>query len=115
MSTWTNERGNECVNTFFGDDRDRYHYDAKLIPRGYRQYDTEQDAWYFGVWVHVEDRVVVTWAEGDETIVSCPDVETFKAELKHMAEFYGDPPPAFRVIDADGTLTHIYDKRPEAP
>jgi hypothetical protein len=52
--------------------------------------------------------------EGDLIIVDCPTVESFKAELAHMAEFYGEPPPAFVVIDTDtGNVTEVYDKRPE--
>ena len=35
--------------------------------------DTDQDAWYFGVWVHPITRRVVTYAEGDVTIVD-PEV-----------------------------------------
>ena len=30
-----------------------------------------------------------------------------------MAEFYGDPPPAFKAIDKDGTITHHFDERSE--
>ncbi len=37
---------------------------------------------------------------------------TLRAELAHMAEFYGEPPPAFRCMDAAGNWTHIYDERP---
>jgi hypothetical protein len=81
---------------------------------GWRQYDTTNAAWYFGVWVHIGDRKIVTFAEGDLITVDCPTVETFKAELDHMAEFYGDSPPAFTVIDTElGKVTAIYDLRPD--
>jgi hypothetical protein len=50
---YTNERGNTVTNNFFLE-RDRYHYDFAVCTtdKGWAQYDTEQDAWYFGVWVH---------------------------------------------------------------
>jgi hypothetical protein len=95
-------------------DADRYRFDFKYCKRenGWRQYDTNQDAWYFGVWVHEGDRVTVTYCEGDLTMTHSPDGDTFRRELASMAEFYGDPPPAAVAIDADGKRTEYYDTRP---
>jgi len=109
-----NEHGNVITRRFFLD-RTRYYYDFGECSsaNGWQQYDTAQDAWYFGVWVHVEERKVLTWAEGDETLVECPSLESFRAQLDSMAEFYGDPPPAFTVIDFETeTITEVYDTRP---
>ncbi len=108
-----NEKGNIVERSFRRGDR--YHFDFKEChpSKGWKQYDTDQDAWYFGMWVHVEKRQILTYAEGDITLVKCPITESFKAELKAMADFYGPPPPAFTVIDMNGTVTRIYDKRPE--
>ena len=109
---WINERGNTVTDEFVGDS-DRYQYDNALLPRGFAQYDTEQDAWYFGCWVHVGKREIWTYAEGDLSVVRCPTVDSFRAELAHMAAFYGDPPPAFVVLDVDAkTRTEHYDTRP---
>jgi len=110
----TNERGNTIERAFYCN-RERYHYDFKACRRkdGWKQYDTEQDAWYFGVWVHLEKRVIVTFAEGDETRVTCPDDLSLKAELMSMESFYGEPPPAAIGVDADGTVTQYFDPRPE--
>ena len=107
-----NSRGNLVHRLHAGGDR--YHFDVKECSPsdGWKQYDTKQDAWYFGVWVHVEKRMTVTYAEGDLTVVVCPTRETFCAELKDAAECYGDPPPAFTTIDADGGVTHYFDERP---
>ncbi len=109
----TNERGNVMVSRFVGPNRERYHYDfeACAASKGWTQYDTSQDAWYFGVWVHPVDLLVLTFAEGDETLTTCATPESFKAELASMADFYGDPPPAIRVIHSDGSRTDIYDER----
>lgn len=41
------------------------------------------------------------------------DQEGFAAEIQSMEAFYGPAPPAFRVIDREGTLTYIHEKRPE--
>lgn len=117
MSTqqWTNERGNKVTDRFIVDgDRYAFDFDICTSEKGWKQYDTDQDAWYFGVWVHLEKRQVITYAEGDHIVVDCPTVESFKAELDHMESVYGPPPPAFKVIDAEtGTLTEFYDERPK--
>ena len=109
----TNERGN-IIERSFESESDRYKYDFELCKAkdGWIQYDTDQDAWYFGIWVNPDKRVILTYAEGDLTRCTCPTEDSYHAELKSMADCYGDPPPAFKVIDSDGTLTHYYDKRP---
>ena len=111
-----NERGNKVYRLFVGPNADRYHFDFKVctVDQGWEQFDTDQDAWYFGVWVHVERRLTVTYAEGDLTVVSCPTLETFRFELKDAEEFYGAPPPMAIGIDEHGHVTEFYDERPTA-
>ena len=95
--------------------RERYHYDFKKCKRfdGWVQFDTRQDAAYFGIWVHPEKRQIITWCEGDEITETCETETEYHEKLKSMAACYGDPPPAFRAISLDGTVTHYFDKRPE--
>lgn len=117
MSTWTNKQGNTVTSRFVNHDgeADRYRYDFTLCRSsdGWKQYDTDQDAPYFGVWYHTERRETVTYAEGDEIRVKCPTAESFRAELDDMARCYGAPPPAFITYgeDEDGRLvrTEHYD------
>jgi hypothetical protein len=90
----------------------RYTYDEALCAAGWQQYDTKQDAYYFGKWVQVIERKMFCYAEGDRTLVTCPTPEAFAAELQDMAAFYGDPPPSFIVIDTAGRVTAVYDQRP---
>ncbi len=116
-STHENERGNTVKAWFVGPYHERYHWDfGPCGPEtGWKQYDTSQDAPYFGVWVHPEERKILTFAEGDLTLVECPTLDTFKAELDNAAGFYGDPPPAFRLVDTKtGQVTYLYDERPTA-
>ena len=107
-----NERGNTIEDDFFCD-RDRYYYDHRL-GQDWHQYDTWQDAHYFGVWVNVKKRQILTYAEGDVSLVKCLDQEHLRTELKSMEEFYGAPPPAAIAIGLDGTRTKYYDTRPSA-
>ena len=101
------------VRKWFTEDGNRYKVDRVCrSSAGWRQYDTREDAWYFGIWIHIADRKVVTYAEGDIREETCPDVETFRGILAEMDAFYGDPPPAFTTIDLDGSVTHYVEERP---
>ncbi len=108
-----NERGNIERRSFVPGDRYKYDFEICHHSKGWVQYDTKQDSWYFGIWVHPERRLIFTYAEGDVTLTLCTSEESYHQELKHMAAFYGTPPPAYTVISDDGTITNIYDKRPE--
>lgn len=114
-NSWENEQGNTVHMLTVARGNDRYYYDFKACKSedGWKQFDTDQDAWYFGVWVHMEKMITVTYAEGDETIVECETKESFKDELQSMIDFYGDPPPAFRHIAQNGQVTDYYDERPD--
>ena len=110
----TNERGNTVTQTFHAN-RNRYAYDGRLCAAagGWVQFDTREDAWYFGVWVHPGRRLVLTFAEGDEILTECPTEASYHAELAHLADFYGEPPPFATAIDADGTVTQYVAERPQ--
>lgn len=105
-----NSHGNLIVHRFLVD-CDRYYFDAKLTKAdGWTQYDTDQDAWYFGIWVNVTRREIVTYAEGDYYWTKAVTNEMLADELRDMAEFHGDPPPFAIVYDAaNGTRTECYD------
>jgi len=87
---------------------DRYYFDFHKCTKkdGWIQYDTSQDAHYFGIWVHPKKMEIVTYAEGDVSVVKCKDKESFKAEIKYMNEFYGNPPPAFTAISEKGIIEY---------
>ena len=90
----------------------RYAYDSKLCEAGWKQYDTDQDASYFGCWVHLEQRKTMCYYEGDRILVVCPTTESFKAELEDMERFYGPAPAAFTHYATDGQVTQVFDPRP---
>ena len=114
-NTWANDRGNAVSSAFVGS-CDRYVFDSKLCTadNGFEQFDTDQDAHYFGVWVNRKEMVTVTYAEGDLTLVACASLEGFKAEIADAEEFYGKAPPMAIGIDLDGAVTEFYDDRVSA-
>lgn len=95
--------------------QDRYVFDFELCQSsdGWIQFDTSQDASYFGVWCNPKKLETVTYAEGDVTLVQCQGAAGYNRELTDMSEFYGSPPPAFIGIDNDGQVTHYIDERPQ--
>ena len=118
-----NDRGNIIERSFAS--LDRYHFDFNVCTpsKGWKQFDTKQDASYFGVWVNIEARKVLTYCEGDITRVDCPTIESFRAELEDLEKFYGPPPPAWITCDGigasngkivpEGNVTYYYDERPK--
>ncbi|MBI9082705.1 MAG: hypothetical protein JEZ11_03850 [Desulfobacterales bacterium] len=109
----TNSRGNIIERSFDGQ-TDRYAFDMGRCSRanGWIQYDTQQDASYFGVWVNMETRQTVTFCEGDIIEVTCLDKASFKAELDDAAQFYGPPPPAMVTYDKNWNRTEYFSERP---
>ena len=90
-NTWENKLGNKVTDLGLFLHIDRYIFDSEYCAseKGWKQYDTTQDASYFGIWVHLEDRLILTYCEGDLTLVDCPDNEHLKAELNAMAKTCG--------------------------
>ncbi|BBQ29450.1 MULTISPECIES: hypothetical protein [Aeromonas] len=85
---------------------DRYYYDRTLLAQGWQQYDTEEDAWYFGIWIHTEKLETFTYAEGDTNHVIAPNVEAFRTELARLYQFHPQA-PAFICINREvGIVTH---------
>ena len=112
---WRDEEADQRIG-FCGGDRYRYDFDDKFR-KEWEQFDTHQDAWYFGVWVNIKERKTFTYAEGDRTLVECPTLESFKAELADAERFYGAPPPAFICFDTNEKgqweRTEVYADRPK--
>lgn len=107
----TNERGNK-IQHLFESNYDRYKFDfGHCKGKDWLQFDTSQDAWYFGVWVNKAERKIVNYCEGDVYITTCPTVESFNEEIKAMCEFY-DEGYIFKVIDgANKLLTFRQDRK----
>ena len=63
---------------------DRYLYDFGLcsVANGWAQFDTAQDASYFGNWINPDRRMMFSYAEGDTTLVECETDEEFAAHVR---------------------------------
>ena len=66
----------------------RYMFDSRLTAgKGWAQVDNVQDASYFGQWANPYQRKLVSYCEGDITIVRCDTDDEFVAELRAWCSF----------------------------
>lgn len=80
---------------------DRYPFDfSKEFKRGWKQYDTRQDAHYYGVWYNPESMQALEYCEGDVYLMTCETWDEFIQYLHSMDEFHGSAPPC--AVGGDG-------------
>lgn len=89
----------------------RYVFDfaEEFTSTGWIQFDTDQDAEYFGKWVNPTTMQTLCYAEGDWTLVECMTVEAYNTEVRECIEFF-EPAPAFVVIDDHSVTRHYQDQ-----
>jgi len=91
---------------------ERYEIDFSMTA-GWLQYDTDQDASYFGVWVNPESLQTLTFAEGDYSLCEHKTAASYNAELARMGEFYAAGFIAKAIDTATGDLTVYQQNRAE--
>ena len=103
----TSTAGNR-LQSFFCDD-ERYSFD--FLPgifkqSGWYQFDTQQDAPYYGTWVNPRLQAVILYCEGDINVIDCETPEAYRAEIKSMEDWNdendGKPKGRSRIDDHDG-------------
>ncbi len=68
---------------------DRYFYDRKfLIEKNWYTISLDQDAEYFGVWVNDVTYQILTYCEGDITLVESLNYVQHNKEYREMITFY---------------------------
>jgi len=109
METFTNANGNQVTREF--EPADRYLYDRMLERHGFEQFDTDEDAEYFGIWVSRERGLVFSYIEGDCTTVVCPDDAHFLAEIRSLSCAHPKVASFASTID-EGHVTRYFAERP---
>lgn len=86
-----------------------YDFDEEMKEDGWIQYDTDQDAHYFGVWVNKKKMMILSYTEGDHYLNICHDVESFNKQIKEINKFYGE---GFicKTFSEDGCVTYTQDR-----
>jgi len=102
-------RGQRIYRGFWS--TERYVVDFADDRAGWLQFDTNQDASYFGVWVNRRTLQSLSYAEGDWSLTEFDSVLSFNEELDTMCSFY-DEGYAFKSIDFDTKTitTHRQDR-----
>lgn len=86
--------------TFIQSGRHAFDFSGLLGKYGWHQFDTGQDASWYGNWVNPHTLQIVSYVEGDIYLVTCENGETFFEEITEMKNFqkelgyrfYIDPP-----------------------
>lgn len=108
-----NERGNQVYRISMGGDRYCVDFADDFFADGWQQFDTSQDASYFGVWVNPWRRLVLCYAEGDLTLTDCPDKDHYLAEIRSMIDFYEEGFIAYTFSADGGGRTYYRQNREE--
>lgn len=106
----TSPRGNAVRRAFMPSERYIVDFAEQFAAEGWEQFDTDQDAPYFGFWINKTTLRTLTYCEGDWTFVSCPDAAHFNAEIEDAIKFYGEGFIA-KAFDADGMTTYRQERQ----
>ena len=104
-----NGRGNPIYRLFMPSERYLIDFADDFTAEGWEQFDTDQDANYFGVWVNPTTRQTLTYCEGDWSLVCCPDAASYNAEIQSCIDLYGEG-FEFKTIDASGITEYRQDR-----
>lgn len=101
-----------AFSSYFTEDGDRYIFDFYLSSDDrWQQYDTTEDAWYFGIWINLETRQILKYLEGDIHLSTFSCNTLLKKSIEKLNNYYGDPPPAYFTINNGHFTSHVF-KRP---
>lgn len=86
----------------FNPDGDRYLFDFQLCTpdKGWAQFDSRQDASYYGNWINPTSLEIMSYAEGDVTRTICESVEEFRAEVERICAWHEEQDGKRPGIDA---------------
>ena len=74
--------------TFCNSDRYTFDFNMCSYKKGFAQIDTNEDFAYFGNWVNFKSLELITYCEGDLTIVKCENIEEFKQQLLKLVSWH---------------------------
>ena len=87
----------------------RYIVDCAEDGKNWDQFDTSQDASYFGTWVNPTELMILSFTEGDWALVICCDMDQYNAEIQSMIECYS-PGRICTIMGSEGTTIYEQDR-----
>jgi hypothetical protein len=106
-----NERGNRVEQYSLRADRYFFDFEECKESKGWEPFDTAQDAWHFGVWLHPGEREINIYSDGEVTLIKCPTDQSYLAELNAIATLYGPTPAASNGFDEGRHVTEYFDEQ----
>ncbi|MCP4902995.1 MAG: hypothetical protein GY906_39025 [bacterium] len=106
--TRTTPAGSTLYDWFYPDERYVVDFADDFKP-DWQQFDTDQDASYFGVWFNPVLLVQLSYAEGDWMLLDCRDVEHYNAEVQAACDFY-DAGRIAKAVNSAGSVTISQDR-----
>lgn len=97
------------VTTRWKDDTGRYIIDFAddFAKEGWLQYDTAQDAEYFGLWVNKKNKQILKYCEGDWTLHEYRTVEKFNLNMQSLNNYYAEG-MSFAAIDTEKRVVTVH-------
>ena len=95
----------ECSHRILSD-RYAFDFDECSLDKGYAQFDTREDASYYGQWVNPHTLEFISYVEGDVTRQTCDTQDEFAELVRKAVDFHGD---RFLGIDP-GFDDHLKDR-----
>ena len=91
---------------------ERYYVDFAddFNSQGWVQFDTNQDAHYFGVWCNSRERVILTYCEGDWSLEELADDAAYNAAIGRLCDFY-EPGRVASVVSSEGVVEVQQDRQ----
>lgn len=106
-----NEQGNAIYRSFENSERYVVDFATDFTAEGWEQFDTDQDAAYYGFWVNPITRQTLCYCEGDWILVECPTVESYNAEIRAACQFHGAGFILKALDTKTGTVTVVVQDR----
>lgn len=104
------ESDRKIYRMFWPSERYVVDFADDFTENGWEQFDTSQDAPYFGAWGNYDKRCTLTYAEGDWSLVVCDSIASYIAVINGMIDFYGEGFIA-KAIDLNGDVTVVKQDR----
>ena len=93
----------ERITEFAPADRYLYDFRACTPAKGWAQFDSKQDASYFGNWINPTRFEWFSYCEGDTTLIRCADSAEFVAYVRETFAWYENRDGRRPGIDAMGS------------
>lgn len=111
VNAWCEKIAAQGGRMFFPANRYVIDFADSFFSEGWQQYDTDQDAEYFGCWINKLTLSVLSYTEGDWFFRQFDSRDEFNAEIEQWNQFYGEGFICKSIdVDAGEMTTFVQDR-----